>query len=498
MTVTEFRTVPRRPRPVARRRPGSRFAWLPLFAAVAALLICAGLLFAAVTGDLGRDALVTLVVFVAAVWLWIFAPVPDTYVALGAAVALVVAGAIETETFTATLGDSVIWLLVGSFLIAAAVTATGLAARIAARVLTVARTPRQLVHLLTAALLVTTFAIPATSGRAALALPVFLALAAVLRGRPQLVLVLAVAIPSVILFSAVGSLLGAGAHLITAEIVAAATGQEFHFLQWLVLGLPLALVWSHLAAEIALMLFADRAERRTPLTVPATAFDDAGPGVRGPLTAPQRRMLLVLAAVVTLWCTEALHGIDPAVVAVLGALVATAPRIGGTTLPAAAKTIPWTLLLFMAATLCLGIALTSSGASAWLGALVFDPVRSLGAAATMAFLVLTVLISLPAHLVVQSRSARSAVLIPIVVATAPVVGVDPMAAAFLSTAAAGYCHTLTSSAKPMAVFAESDTVPGFRAEHLVRYSAVVAPLSVALLLAFAVWVWPFLGLAPTT
>ena len=87
--------------------------------------------------------------------------------ALGAAVALVVAGAIDTATFTGTLGDSVIWLLLGSFIIAAAVTASGLSARIAARVLTVARSPRQLVHLITFALIVTTFAVPATSGRGA-------------------------------------------------------------------------------------------------------------------------------------------------------------------------------------------------------------------------------------------------------------------------------------------------------------------------------------------
>jgi solute carrier family 13 (sodium-dependent dicarboxylate transporter), member 2/3/5 len=498
VTATEFRTVPRR-RPAVPPPPAGGTAWPPLLAAVAGVLVCLSFLAAAAAGDLSREALITLVVFVAAIWMWVFAPVADTYVALGAAVALVVTGPIDTETFTGTLGDSVIWLLVGSFLIAAAVTATGLPARIAARVLTIARTPRQLVHLLTAVLLVTTFAIPATSGRAALALPVFLALAEVLRHRPQLVLALAVGIPSVILFSAVGSLLGAGAHLITSEIVATVTGEGFHFVQWLILGLPLAVVWSHLAAEIALALFADRAERRTPLRVPTAAFAEVAPGnaVHGPLSGPQRRVLIVLAAVVVLWCTEALHDIDPAVVAVLGALAATAPRIGGTTLPAAAKTIPWTLLLFMAATLCLGIALTTSGASAWLGGLVFDPVRSLGPAAATVFLVLTVVVSLMAHLMIQSRSARSAVLVPLIVATAPAVGVDAAAAAFLSTAAAGFCHTMTSSAKPMAVFAGSDTVPGFRSGHLLRYSAVLAPLSVALLLAFALWVWPHLGLTPT-
>ncbi|SFA61344.1 anion transporter [Rhodococcoides kroppenstedtii] len=495
MTVTEFATTPpahrmRVPRPAPSRRRGPR---LPVPAAVGALVVLlSGLAVvnAGVTGALGADGVVTLLVFLVAVWMWIFAPVDDTYVALGAALALVIAGPVDTETFTRTLGDQIIWLLVGSFVIAAAVTASGLSSRVAARVLVLARTPRHLVHAVTATLLLTTFAVPSTSGRAALALPVFLALAAALRHRRSLVLTLALVFPAVILFSAVGSLLGAGAHLITSEIVRTATGAGFDFLQWMLLGLPLAVVWSHLAAEIALSLFTDRAERRTPLALTRT---DLGADT-GPLTTAQRRVTAVLVVVVVAWCTEPLHGIDPAIVAMTGALVAAAPAVGATTLPAAVKTVPWSLLLFMAATLCLGVALTGSGAAQWLADSVFGPLGGLGSSAAAAFVVTVVIVSLVSHLVVQSRSARSAVLIPLVVATAPTFGIDPAAAAFVSTAAAGFCLTLTSSAKPVAMFAATDTVPGYDARHLLRLSAALAPVSLALVLACAVWLWPMLGL----
>ncbi|MBY6436146.1 anion permease [Rhodococcus kroppenstedtii] len=503
MTVTEFATTPpahrvrgarpappRGPGPAPSRRPRPR---LPVPAAVGALVVLlSGLAVvnAGVTGALGADGVVTLLVFLVAVWMWIFAPVDDTYVALGAALALVIAGPVDTETFTRTLGDQIIWLLVGSFVIAAAVTASGLSSRVAARVLVLARTPRHLVHAVTATLLLTTFAVPSTSGRAALALPVFLALAAALRHRRSLVLTLALVFPAVILFSAVGSLLGAGAHLITSEIVRTATGAGFEFLHWMLLGLPLAVVWSHLAAEIALSLFTDRAERRTPL---ALTRGDLGADA-GPLTTAQRRVTAVLVVVVAAWCTEPLHGIDPAIVAMTGALVAAAPAVGATTLPAAVKTVPWSLLLFMAATLCLGVALTGSGAAQWLADSVFGPLGGLGSSAAAAFVVTVVIVSLVSHLVVQSRSARSAVLIPLVVATAPTFGIDPAAAAFASTAAAGFCLTLTSSAKPVAMFAATDTVPGYDARHLLRLSAALAPVSLALVLACAVWLWPMLGL----
>ncbi|MCX2755102.1 MULTISPECIES: SLC13 family permease [unclassified Gordonia (in: high G+C Gram-positive bacteria)] len=446
------------------------------------------------TGELPFDAVVTLLVFLVAVWAWIFSPLDDTYVALGGGIALVVFGIIDANTFAGTLGSGVIWLLIGAFVIAAAVTASGLSARVSARVVRRARTPRQLVHLITAALLLTTFAIPATSGRAALALPIFLALAAVLRDRPRLVLCLALVFPMVILFSAVGSLLGAGAHLITVEIVSAATGGGIGFLHWAVLGIPLALVWSHLAAESALWLMTDRAERARPLCVPPTALATTGTATSGPLTSAQRRVSGILGLVVALWCSEPLHGVDPAIVAVLGALAASAPAVGATTLGAALKTVPWTLLLFMAATLALGMALNSSGAAEWLADQAFGSIAETGPAAAMVFVVVAAIVSLLAHLVIQSRSARSAVLIPIIVVTAPAVGVDPVAAAFLSTAAAGFCITLTSSAKPVAMFAASDDVPGYEPRHLLTMSALLAPVSLVLLIIFAFWVWPYLGL----
>lgn len=501
MTVTEYSTAPPTRRvlpPVKPPRVQPKPSIPALLAAVVGLSACICVAVAGVRGDLPADGAMTLIVFVVAVWMWIFAPVDDTYVALAAALALVVLGSIEAQDFTGALGDNVIWLLLGSFVVAAAVTASGLSARVSARVLSVAKSPRQLVHLVSFALLATTFAIPATSGRAALALPVFLSLAAVLRHRPKLVLSLAVVFPSVILFSAIGSLLGAGAHLVTGEIVRAATGSGIDFVTWMVLGLPLALVWSHLCAEVALLMFTDRAERSQPLTVRRTDLLAEGDNGSGPLSPTQRRMVLLLAAIVVLWCTEPVHGVDAAIVAMLGAMVAVAPRLGATTLGAALKTIPWALLLFMAATLCLGIALTTNGAAQWAADLVFEPMRGLGGSAGWIFVVVVVVISLASHLFVQSRSARSAVLIPVIVATAPALGLDPTALAFISTAAAGFCITLTSSAKPVAMFAASETVPGYVGGHLLRLSAVLAPLSIALLLVFALWIWPALGLSPYT
>ncbi|WP_221355554.1 SLC13 family permease [Streptomyces beigongshangae] len=453
-----------------------------------ALSLCALL---AVPGNfpgLGGDARLTLAVFALATCAWIGTPIDDTYIALGAGLALTVTGVISSDTLFGTLGDPTVWLLICAFVLAAAVTRTGLAGRAAAFLVSGARSVRQLVHLTTAALVVTAFAVPATSGRAALALPVFLALAKVLADRRRLVVMLALLFPTVILLSAVATLIGAGAHLITVSVLWETTGERVDFTQWLLLGLPLAVASSHLAAEAVLLTTTRRVDRRAPVRITAADIQrHSEQPVTGPWSPAESRCALLLATVVALWCSEPLHQVPPAVVALIGAVVAASPALGTVRLKDALRTVPWSLLLFMAATMAMGVALADSGAAKWL---VSGLPADIG---PWLFLTVVVVVSTAAHLVLQSRSARSSVLVPLVVAAAVGAGVNPVAAALASTAAAGFCHTLPASAKPVTLFADLPGTPTYTPRDLLRVSAVLAPLTAALVLLFALAVWPLLG-----
>src|SRR5699024_8428165 len=108
----------------------------------------------------------------------------------------------------------------------------------------------------------TAFAVPATSGRAALILPVLVALRGVLPTPQQwLVKVLALVLPTVVLFTAAASLIGAGAHLITVQILGTNDLPEISFTRWIVLGLPYAIVMAHVSAEVVLRMFSTAAQR---------------------------------------------------------------------------------------------------------------------------------------------------------------------------------------------------------------------------------------------
>ncbi|WP_342319230.1 SLC13 family permease [Corynebacterium mayonis] len=434
------------------------------------------------------DARATLVVFAAAVWLWVFSKVSDTYVALGAASVIVLIGVIDVDDLFAPLGDETVWLLIGAFIIASAVTSSGLAVRAAVALSVGVTSPRVLVHLLTLSVVCTAFAVPATSGRAALVLPVFVALTAVVPA--WLSRVLALALPSVVLFSAVASLIGAGAHLITDQILTGAGMSGFSFTRWMILGLPLALVSSHVASEIIFCALSTSTQRRSELDITREALTQGAP-LSARLSSSEYRAVLILGVAVVLWFTENVHGIPPAMVAVLGALLITSPYLGTEDLGSTVKKVPWSLLLFMTATIAISQALTKSGAAAlltrWLPADLSGWV----------FVLAVIVLSTAAHLVIQSRSARSAVLVPIVIAIAPTVGVNPVAAAFISTAAAGFCHTLPASAKPLAIFQgndDPDSPPHYRTSDLMRMSALLAPMHFAVTAAFAFFIWPLLGL----
>jgi di/tricarboxylate transporter len=138
-------------------------------------------LLALVPETLPGEARISLFVFGTAVLLWTTSSVSPSYVALAAVVGLVLTGAMAEAKAFALLSSSVVWLMVGAFVLGAAIRETGLAARLTGWVTSRARSIGELFWLSTAALLTLTLLIPSTSGRAAVALLLFRTLSGTLR-----------------------------------------------------------------------------------------------------------------------------------------------------------------------------------------------------------------------------------------------------------------------------------------------------------------------------
>jgi sodium-dependent dicarboxylate transporter 2/3/5 len=410
---------------------------------------------------------------------WTLTPLDDTFVAVAAAVAMTVFVTGRPEALFATLGNELIWLLLASFLLAAAFRATGAADRLIALAAARLHSVRALAYALTAIILATAFVVPSTSGRAAMMVPAYAAIAQHCAGG-RLRTAFALLFPTVILLSAFASPLGAGAHLLAIEMTERLAGPEIGYLGWMAFGLPFAALSAFLATEAILRLFLTPEERDARLTLPSI---ETG---RTPLR--RQPVLWIAAAVVLGWLTEPVHGIDPTVVALLGALAAFCPGIRALPFRDALRDADLGLLLFLAATICLADGLMASGLHEWLVATVFGPLqRDELSPATILALVTT--LGLLSHLVIHSRTARVSILLPPVLILAHTASISPTTAMLATVSATGFCQTLMISAKPVALFGRL-TEKGYGAGDLARLSAVLLPLHFLLIMLFATVAWP--------
>jgi solute carrier family 13 (sodium-dependent dicarboxylate transporter), member 2/3/5 len=460
-----------------------------VLAAALAVALLAGLYLP--SDDAPAAARHVLAVFGLALVGWTVLRLPDTPVALAAALALPLLGVVEAPVVYAGLGDNLVWLLIGAFVLGAVVQSCGLAERWALQAVAGARSTERLMLRLCGVIIATAFVVPSTSGRAALLLPLFMALAQAI-GQPRITRALALLFPSVILLSACASLLGAGAHLVAVDFMQRLGLPTPDFLSWMAWMAPLAVLSSLAATLLVTRCFLRADERRAVPALPAP------PQV--PLTPAQRRVAAIAALAIAGWASSAWHGLDAAQVALVVALLATCKPLTGVDLKTALRKVEWNLLLFMALTLVLGQALLDSGAAQLVtrALLLALPATPLPVPAVLGVMVLIALLS---HLVITSRTARVLVLLPTVALPLAALGANPALLILLAVAGSGFCQTLVVSAKPVALFARVELpapVAVAAPDHeraLRRLSALLLPVMGVLLLAAALLQWPLMGLA---
>jgi di/tricarboxylate transporter len=258
------------------------------------------------------------------------------------------------------------------------------------------------------------------------------------------------------------------------------------FLEWTKLGLPFALVSSFLTTFVILRLFLSREERATPLAM-------ADVIVPPKLTGREIYILSVVALTILLWLTQSLHGVEITIITLCAAIGVTIASPSGRKIKDSFKSVDWNLLLFIAGASLIGEALIDTNAAG-------DLIRRFASAAgdavdrplfVVAFISLGALL---AHLVITSRTARATAIIPLLAFPFAQFGYNGTALIFLAVVASGYCLTLTISAKSLLIYSNPTTGTTFTHGELLRLSAVLLPSHLGLLIAFAMYIWPWLGL----
>lgn len=255
-----------------------------------------------------------------AILLWATSLLPEYLTALLFFAAVMVFRAAPAEVVFSGFQSEAFWLVLGGFVLGAAIKKVGLADRIA-RVLANSLSGSWLkmiigVILLTYAL---AFVMPSNMGRITLLMPIVMALAdrAGLReGSPgRTALALAVGFGT---YELSASILPANVpNLIMTGAAERAYGVHFNYLPYLFLHAPVVGILKGILI-VACLRWMFPAE-------PQALARDAEPAK---LSAAEKRLAIILLATLAMWVTDSLHGIRPAWVGLVSACLCILPRVG--------------------------------------------------------------------------------------------------------------------------------------------------------------------------
>lgn len=426
-----------------------------------------------------------LLAFGGAAVFWTLTELSGAYVAVAASLFLVAVRGVEQQALIDGLGSKVVWLVIGTFVLGAAVEKSGLAGRLTALVAGRGTTVGGLMWRLTLGIVPLAFLIPSTSGRATVLLPLYRGVTDA-DGDERVARAVGLVIPAVIVISTICSLTGAGSHLVAVDLLERLSDRTIGFGQWMLWGLPFGLVASLTTTFLVSRLFLDGETRARPVgEIDAPS---------GPLSAAEWRTGAVVAAMLGLWLTEGYHPFGIATVAVAGAVLLTMPRLGVLDWNEGVEAVNWSLILFIAASLVLGRALISTGAAKWLITSALGVSGVDGGSSTFLVMLGLLALGMTAHLYMVSHTARVAALLPPLLLLSHRLGLNPVAVAFLANVGMDFCLTLPVSSKALLIFQDRDR-PAFSSSDLLKLSALLAPAYAALMVIAYVAFWSRTGLA---
>lgn len=336
---------------------------LGIVSAIVSYLLCQFAL------DLSHQQAITVAVTVLTGYYWISEAIPIPLASIIPIGLLPFTGVLTHQQSAASLGNHVILLLMGAFMLAVAIESSGVHRRIAFNIIQLigGNSAKRIIFAIMATAAVLSMWISNTATVVAL-LPVVLAITKC-SDDPRFKIALLLGLAYAASIGGVGTLIGTPPNVIFASVYEQFAGQEFGFLRWMkiavpiiILAIPLMALW--LARGITLT-------KSIELT-PSTSWELA-----------EKRVLIIFILVALAWVFRkepfggwsglfSLSSVGDSSIALMGVvLMAICPDGKGGRLLSweKAKDIPWGMLLLFAGGICIAKAFVESGLSALLGEL---------------------------------------------------------------------------------------------------------------------------------
>ncbi|MEZ5287476.1 MAG: DASS family sodium-coupled anion symporter [Vicinamibacterales bacterium] len=424
--------------------------------------------------------------FVTCLILWVTEAVPIAVTALLAVALQPVLGLAPAGAAFASFMSPVFFFVLVMFVIAHALTSSGLERRFAYWLLARAEgSTRRAVLLLmvgTAASSMVVSDVPCATVFMAVALGLFDKMGLV-PGQSQFARGVMIGIPIASLIGGIGTPAGSSVNVLGLGLLEQLGGVRVPFVSWMAIGVPMVAMLAPLAAIVVLWCYPPEKERITGIDV------DAERRALGPLSRRERVVMAIIAVMMALWIASSwVPQIDVVVVAVLGAVAMFLP---GVRLLRSWKEVEaatsWSALLMIGSVTSLGAVSASSGLAKWLvgatlgGLGAFPP--GLVVAAIGVFIVVI-------HLLVPINPAIVASMVPPIILLATSTGQHPALYALPVVFTASCAFLLPLDAIPLVTYGKGY----YRMFDMLLPGAVVSVAWVIVLTGLLLLLGPMLGL----
>ncbi len=416
------------------------------------------------------------------VW-WIFNVIPPAYSTLMMLLGYILLGLAAPEAVFQIWTLPLMWLIIASFLIAAAVTKSGLAERVAIFfIIRYASSYRSLIVLTYVLGFVLSFLIPHPFPRALLLMSLMRVI--IQKSGMNAVDAASVGLSVFVATTATSTILLTGDSTLNIATVGF-SGLSLGWLDWPKYMAVPGILASLLMMSLHLTLF-----RQTgPVHIDRSALM-VEQQKRGSMTRVEVVTLLWVTLALLLWSTDSLHGIDPAWVALTVVVGLSIPKIGDV-LDAKdlSSGINWPILFFVMGAMAIGTVGKSTGLADWLAGTLMPAVPPEN---PYAFAALVGGATMMIHMVLGSALACISIVAPPMVHYAASAGWSPLFPALLVYTAVAI-HYVFPFQQVIILLGQGET-GGYSTRHVLKYGIPLTVVTLIILIPIEVTWWIILGL----
>ncbi|QJF24928.1 SLC13 family permease [Mammaliicoccus vitulinus] len=434
--------------------------------------------------DLSYLGQLSLIVFVLSLGLFLLTNMPAGLSAFIALVIGIVLGIPEKVLFE-SLNEQVVWLMIGAFMIGAAVEISGLLDRLIHWIDDKCHTENKMNLFLFMIVQLISILVPSTSGRAASMLPIYKAFSIRFQSNQKY---FALLIPVLILMGANLTLIGAGSHIVGIGLLKGQTNETISYVDFLIWGSPFGIIMGLISLiVIKKMFFIKNDINDQPIlnNVKRT---------RSPLSVKEQKTLLYLLITISLWITESIHGFDIAFITIAMSVVMMTPNVGVISWKQGLQSVSWSLIFFVAGATALGELLVSYKVIQYIQENLFGYLSQFENINVQVILLIIVIITVTSHLYVTSHTTRAVVFVPLFLLFSDMFNLNPVAVVFITLMGTNYCVTFPVSSKALLLFYEQDKKP-FKNKDLAKVSSILMPIYMLIMIACYYFWWQYTGLS---